>query len=84
MTSDWMTPFDGAGIEWHESLPSPYVYQESDFAKLCAAVHEYECAVIEAREQLHRCREDYHAKVIALQREVADLKRRLGYPEFAR
>ena len=39
---EWMTPFDGSGIEWHESLPSPYTYQRGDFCKLVAAVHEYE------------------------------------------
>ena len=64
---DWLTPFEGSGIEWHESLPSPYTYQESDFDKLVAAVHEYECVVQGLRERLHRCREDYHAKVKALQ-----------------
>ena len=47
-----MTPFDGSGIEWHESLPSPYTYQESDFAKLVAAVHEYEIATPLGRETL--------------------------------
>ena len=46
---EWMTPFDGSGIEWHESLPSPYEYQRSDFCKLIAAVHEYEAALIGGR-----------------------------------
>jgi hypothetical protein len=49
---DWWTPFDGSGIDWHESLPSPYTYQEADFCKLVAAVHEYEAALIEARAAL--------------------------------
>lgn len=49
---EWLTPFDGSGIEWHESLPSPYTYQESDFCKLVAAVHEYECEVLRLRETL--------------------------------
>lgn len=44
----WMTPFDGSGIEWHESLPSPYTYQASDFSKLVAAVHEYEARAQQA------------------------------------
>jgi hypothetical protein len=44
---EWMTPFDGSGTEWHESLPSPYTYQASDFSKLVAAVHEYEAALRE-------------------------------------
>ncbi len=54
---EWMTPFDGSGIEWHEGLPSPYTYQASDFSKLVAAVHEYECvaasvpALVEALRQ---------------------------------
>ena len=39
---EWMTPFDGSGIEWHEGLPNPYTYRVSDFSALVAAVHEYE------------------------------------------
>ena len=69
---EWLTPFDASGIAWHESLPSPYEYQASDFNKLVAAVHEYEAALLEAREALHRCRADYHAKTLALQGRLAD------------
>lgn len=50
--NEWMTPFDGSGIEWHESLPNPYTYQASDFAKLVAAVHEYECRALAAEAAL--------------------------------
>jgi len=51
----WLTPFDGDGIEWHESLPSPYTYQESDFGKLVTAVHQYEARVQELRKALRDC-----------------------------
>ena len=51
---EWMTPFDGPGIIWHESLPSPYTYERSDFCKLVAAAHEYEAALLQAREQIER------------------------------
>jgi hypothetical protein len=47
---EWVTPFDGSGTEWHESLPSPYTYQASDFSKLVAAVHEYEAALREVKQ----------------------------------
>jgi hypothetical protein len=51
---NWLTPFEGSGTEWHESLPSPYTYQESDFSKLVAAVHEYEADRDRLREALER------------------------------
>ena len=51
---EWMEPFDASGIAWHESLPSPYEYQRSDFCKLVAAVHEYEAALLQASEQIER------------------------------
>jgi hypothetical protein len=49
---EWMTPFEGYGIGWHESLPSPYTYQASDFSKLVAAVHEYEARLRSATRAL--------------------------------
>ncbi len=61
---EWLTPFDGSGLDWHESLPSPYTYQADDFNKLVAAVHEYECKVLrlEQREKnLRRALEDSQA-----------------------
>ncbi len=48
---EWMTPFDGSGVEWHVSLPSPYTYQASDFSKLLAAVHEYESRVLAVEQR---------------------------------
>lgn len=48
----WLTPFDGDGIEWHEGLPSPYTYQESDFGKLVSAVHAYESRSLVLRDRL--------------------------------
>ncbi len=65
---EWMTPFDGSGIEWHEGLPSPYTYQASDFSKLVAAVHEYECvaqsvpALVEALRLIANPKDDEHLK----------------------
>jgi hypothetical protein len=47
----WLEPFDGSGIEWHESLPLPYTYRASDFNKLVAAVHEYEAALAQERQR---------------------------------
>jgi hypothetical protein len=52
-----MTPFDGSGVAWHESLPSPYTYQESDFSKLVAAVHEYEAALAVAMRERDQARD---------------------------
>jgi hypothetical protein len=70
---NWLTPFDGSGIEWHEGLPSPYTYQESDFSKLVAAVHEYEARLMKVPEMLkwidkmarHHHRSYGHAKSFA-------------------
>lgn len=52
VAEEWMVPFDGSGIEWHESLPSPYTYQACDFGKLLAATHEYESRALKAEARL--------------------------------
>lgn len=49
---EWMTPFDGDAIAWHESLPSPYTYKAADFGALLAAVHSYECRALDAEARL--------------------------------
>ncbi len=61
---EWMAPFNGSGIEWHEGLPSPYTYQASDFSKLVAAVHEYESRVLAAEQR--------EAELVEALREIAD------------
>ena len=75
----WMEPFDGSGREWHESLPSPYTYQASDFSKLVAAVHEYECALADGRNALEEIESwpisGYHAG--AAQRTAREVLARL-------
>lgn len=36
--------------EWFENLPSPYAFNHDDIGRLVAAVHEYECLVIDMRK----------------------------------
>ena len=55
--AEWLTPFDGSGIAWHEGLPSPYTYQASDFSKLVAAVHEYESRALTAEARVEQLTE---------------------------
>lgn len=57
LRQEWMTGFDGSGVEWHESLPSPYTYKPADFSALVAAVHEYEARLANAEAAFDRERE---------------------------
>ena len=54
---EWLTPFEGDPIAWHESLPSPYIYKPSDFAALVQAVHVYEARVLAAEARAARLEE---------------------------
>jgi hypothetical protein len=53
----WLEPFEGSGIEWHESRPMPFTYAASDFSALVAATHEYEARYLAAEAALAEARE---------------------------
>ena len=68
---EWLTPFDGSGIEWHEGLPSPYTYQAADFSKLVAAVHEYEAKALHLTELLRESNRNLVARAERAEAQLA-------------